>query len=118
MGTFHTTIALSGLDATEWETVDALVDTGAPISGAPTALLRNLGVTTLFRQEFTLADGRTRDMELGHAWLRIGERQVITLIVFNEDRSEPILGALALEALFLGVDPVNQQLTPVKAWLA
>ncbi len=118
MGAFHTPIALSSLDAEEWETMDALVDTGAAISSAPASILHSLGVATLFRQEFTLADGRTRDIELGHAWLRIGERQVITLVVFNEEGSEPILGALALEALFLGADPVNQRLIPVRAWLA
>ncbi len=37
-----------------------------------------------------------------------------TIVVFEEDGVEPVLGALALESLRLVVDPLNARLAPVE----
>ena len=58
-------------------------------------------------------------MDLGDALGLTGRRarRPITLVVFNDEGTPPLLGALALEALFLGVDPVRQRLVPVDGLL-
>ena len=38
----------------------------------------------------------------------------MTLILFNDEGTVPLLGALALEGVFLGVGPHVQQLVPVQ----
>ena len=67
-----------------------------------------------------MANGTTRDMDVGQAWLRTGldcadagGRQVITLVAFSEDYTTPLLGSLALETLRLAADPVGQRLFPM-----
>lgn len=53
-------------------------------------------------------------MEIGQIWIRIEGREVITQVMFNDEGTEPLLGAVALEGAFLGVDPVNQTLLPIR----
>ncbi|MCE2469437.1 MAG: aspartyl protease family protein [Dehalococcoidia bacterium] len=118
MGTFSTEIAIGGLDRERWATVDALVDTGASIVSAPASLLRGLGVEPAWKQGFEFADGETREMDVGHAWVRVGGREITTQVLFNEEGSAALLGALALEGAFLGVNPVRKRLMPVGGWLA
>ncbi len=118
MGLFNVEIGIGHRDREDWETLDALVDTGASITAAPASLLRGLGVERRWTQSFTLADGVTREMEIGEARVRAGGREVTTLVLFNDEGSPPLLGALALEGLFLGVDPVEKRLIPVGGWLA
>ena len=53
-------------------------------------------------------------MDVGQTWIRVGEKELITLVLFNEEDTQPLLGALALEAAFMGVDSVGQRLIPVE----
>ena len=114
MGTFSVEIGIGGRDRDEWVTLDALVDTGAFITSAPASLLRGLGLEPMRTQEFELADGGTREMELGQTWVRVADREVITLVLFNDEDSTPLLGALTLEGVFMGVDPVRKRLVPLE----
>ena len=75
------------------------------------------GITPIMRQEFQFAQGEIREMEIGRTWVRFAGREVLTLVLFNEDGSPPLLGALALEEAFLGVDPVGRRLIPVRGLL-
>ena len=118
MGTFRAEIMIGGLNRERWETLDALVDTGASITAAPASLLQGIGVEPLRYQAFKLASGEVREMAIGQAWVQVDGREIITLVLFNEEGSTPLLGALALEGAFLGVDPVEQRLVPVDGWLA
>lgn len=118
MGMFNVEIGIGHRDREEWKTLDALVDTGASVTAAPASLLRELGVERRWTQSFTLTDGATREMEVGEARVRAGGREVTTLILFNHEGSMPVLGALALEGMFLSVDPVAQRLVPVGGLLA
>ena len=52
--------------------------------------------------QFMLADGRILDNDLGYMRMRVGDKSVITLVIFAEPESEPLLGAYALEGLALG----------------
>ena len=118
MGTFSVEIGIGSRDRDEWVTLDALVDTGAFVTSAPASLLRRLGVEPMRKQEFTFADGSTREMEIGQARVRVGDREVTTLVMFNDEGSTPLLGTLALAGVFMGVDPVHKRLVPIRAVMA
>ena len=97
-----------------WTTLDALVDTGASIISVPASILRELGVEPLTTQSFRFAQGEVRRMNVGQTWLRVEGREVVTLVLFNEEGTPPLLGALALEGVFMGVDPIAKRLVPVE----
>ena len=97
-----------------WTSTDALVDTGASISSAPASVLHDLGVPSLVKQNFRFGQGEVRSMDVGQTWIRVEDKDVITLVLFNEEDTQPLLGALALEGVFVGVDPVGKRLLPVE----
>jgi len=90
-----------------------VVDGGAAYTSAPGSVLRRLGITPHDRRVFLLADGRTVERDAGRAWVRVDGRQEITLVIFGDDQTPPLLGAYTLEGLALQVDPVNQRLVPL-----
>ena len=110
MGTFTVQIAIGDPQRDRWTSMDALVDTGASISSAPASILRELGVTPFVKQSFRFGQGEVRHMDVGQTWIRVEDREVITLVLFNEEDTQPLLGALALEGVFMGVDPVGKRL--------
>ncbi len=116
MGVFSVPVEVSDLAWSRVERVDAWVDTGAFYTSLPRPLLESLGIVTHKRERFMLADGRLVEKDLGHMWIRVGDRTEITLVLFAEPDSEPLLGAYTLEGLALDVDVVNRRLTP-KPWL-
>ena len=118
MGTFSVEIGIGSRDHDEWVALDALVDTGAFVTSVPASLLRRLGVEPVRTQEFTFPNGKTREMEIGQARVRVCDREVITLVVFNDEGSTPLLGALTLEGVFMGADPVHKRLVPIRAVMA
>jgi hypothetical protein len=56
-------------------------------------------------------------MDMGETRVRVEGMETTTWILFVEENSNPLLGALTLEALLLGVDPFNRQLVPVEGLL-
>ena len=115
MGTFFTPVEIAGPDQERFETVDALVDTGASYSMMPASLLRSLGVSPFEGQEFRLANGEMIHREIGEANVRIDGRVTTTPVVFSDERSHSILGAMTLEQFSLAVDPVDMRLVPTSA---
>ena len=114
MGTFSVQIAVGDPEGQRWTTLDALVDTRASITSVPSLILRELGVRPLAQEQFRFAQGETRTMDVGQTWVRVEGRERITLVVLNEEGTTPLLGALALEAAFMAIDPVAQKLVPVE----
>ena len=112
MGTFTSTLRISSMDGRESRDIEATVDTGAAYTTLPTKLLRELGVEPMGQRRFLLADGRRVFMDFGQAWASINGESVVTVVVFGEDNSPPLLGAYTLEGLALAVDPVGQRLVP------
>ena len=115
MGAFSVQVNIGDPQRERWTTLDALVDTGASITSSPASVLRDMGVTPLMRQAFRFAQGEVREMDIGQTWVRVEGREVITLVLFNDEGTPPLLGALALEGAFLGVDPIGQRLVPVQS---
>ena len=68
------------------------------------------------RESFRLADGRVVEIEIGHAFIKVGDRAEITLVLFGEPESPTLLGASSLEGLRLNVDASAQRLVPMP-WL-
>ena len=114
MGTFSVQIEIGDSGREQWVAMDALVDTGASITSAPGSVLRELGVEPEFRQIFQFAQGETRQMNIGYARVRFEGKEVVTQVLFNDEGTPPLLGAMALEGAYLGVDPVAKRLIPVR----
>ncbi|MCY3801134.1 MAG: retroviral-like aspartic protease family protein [Chloroflexi bacterium] len=114
MGAFNVPISIGDRNGVRWTTLDALVDTGASITSVPASVLRELGVEPLTTQSFRFAQGEVRQMDVGQTWLRVEGREIVTLVLFNEEGAPPLLGALALEGVFMGVDPIAKRLIPVE----
>jgi len=117
MGTFKVQMEIGDATGEHWESIEALVDTGATYMMVPAPLLRRLGVNPHTRDVFTLADGRPAEHDIGRGWIRVSGRSEITLVVFGEADTEPLLGAYALEGLRLAPDPVGRRLVPVPGLL-
>jgi predicted aspartyl protease len=117
MGTFRVEVEIGDAAGERWETIEALVDTGATYTTVSAALLRRLGVTPHTRDTFVLADGRHVERDIGRSFIRVSGRAEVTLLVFAEADTSPHLGAYALEGLRLTVDPVGRRLVPVPGLL-
>ena len=113
MGVFSVAISIGDTEGELWEDLSATVDTGAFMMSVPGSLLRGIGITPSFTDNFRTADGGVRSMDVGPALLRLNGREVITYIAFNDDYTTPLLGSLALETLRMAVDPVDQRLFPL-----
>lgn len=113
MGIFSVEISIGGTDSGQWADLSATVDTGAFMMSMPGSLLQSLRVVPSFTENVRMADGRTRAMDIGYAWLRLNGREVMTFVAFNDDYTTPLLGSLALETLRMYVDPVEQRLIPM-----
>lgn len=117
MDTFSVPMEVGTLDGQSYETIEALVDTGASYTVAPAGLLNRLRITPREHIEFELADGRIIELGIGEARVRIDGRDAVTLVVFGEEGVSPLLGAYTLEGVRLAVDPLRQLLVPTRALL-
>ena len=102
----------------EWQRtkpLEALVDTGTTFSAVPGSVLHELGAEPTVRREVEFAHGEVREMAEG--WMRVvvEMQDILTPVMFNEEGTETLLGAVALEEALLGVDPVGQRLALVRA---
>ena len=110
MGIFRVPIEIGDLQASRFETVEALVDTGATYTMIPRSLLARLGISPGWRRTFALADGREREFDMAETRARLGGVTVTTIVLFGEENVTPLLGAYTLEGFGLAVDPARQRL--------
>ncbi len=99
--------------AENWVSLSALVDTGATMTAVPASVLRQLGVEPTTRKAFQFAQGEIRTMDIGYARLRVEDQEIISQVLFNDEGTPALLGAIALENAFLGVDRLAQRLVPI-----
>src|SRR2546428_7418202 len=118
MSTFRQHVEVGAIDGSSSRELDAWVDTGAAYTGIPRPVLEELGITPAFRRRFQLADGSKIERDCAQVGVRIDGSRLITVCVFGDEGSEPLLGAVTLEEMGLGVDPLNQRLVPVTLLLA
>ncbi len=118
METFLISIEISGADRERFETVDALVDARSTYSAMPASLLRSLGVSPFAkRQSFNPDDGSRICRDLGQMSVRMNGEVLTTPVVFADESSHPILGAVTLAAFCLEADYANQRLIEATAFL-
>ena len=117
MGTFTVHIQIGDLAGGQFFDITALVDTGATYTTVSGSLLARLGVVQEGCRSFELADNRVAEYPIGQARIRLEGQELIVLVVFALEDTDPLLGATSLEIFGLGVDPVRQQLVPVTALL-
>ncbi|MFQ5882321.1 MAG: aspartyl protease family protein [Candidatus Methylomirabilales bacterium] len=118
-GTLRVMISLSHTTNADANTVvECLVDTGAAYSQFPKSLLASLGIAPTGERTIIYADGRRVNCQVGEARVSLNNRQTPTLVLFGEEGAPVLLGAMTLEGLALGVDPLGRQLVPVDVPMA
>lgn len=117
MGTFTVPLEVADPQGRHYETVAALVDSGATYTALPVSILESLSVVPHAARRFVLADGRRIELGFGRTWMRLDGHEEISPVVFQEEGAQPLLGAVTLEIFGLGIDPVNRRLIPVDAFL-
>ena len=117
IGVFQVELEIGDPQGEHFETVDALVDSGATYTTLPESLLLKLGVVPLSRANFILADGSRMKRGIGQTWMRLRGEEFIVPVVFGTEATQPLLGAVTLEIFRLGIDPVRQRLIPVDGLL-
>lgn len=117
MGTFSVPIEVGDIQGNRFEGLDVLVDTGATATMIASSVLQRLGIAPVRRQAFVYANGERVQLEMGEVRVRVEGRETPTWVIFGAEGAMPLLGAHALEGVFLGVDPIGQRLIPVDGLL-
>jgi predicted aspartyl protease len=115
MGLFHVRGRLSG-PAGPAEDVEFLVDTGATLLVVPKPLADRLGLLPRRTQPIVIAGGQRDAWPVAEVRLGLDGNEVTTPC-FIAPGGPPLLGAVALESLFLAVDPVAKRLVPVEGFV-
>jgi clan AA aspartic protease len=117
VGTFNVRIECGDQQQRRFVGIDALVDTGASYTTLPASTLRDLDVKPMRRREFIMANGQRISRDVGQTWVRLNGHEVMTVVVFGDEGTIPLLGAVTLEEMGLGVDPLGRKLIDVPGLL-
>ena len=115
MGLTHVAVRLLHSDGTDTYNADFLVDTGTMDTMAPASELKKIGIKSIGKDLYELANGDVCEFEHGNAEIEFMGELIPTRILFGPDNSEPILGVIALETAGFLVDPKNQTLRKRRA---
>ena len=113
MGTFNVQLEIGDPEGQRYETVEAMVDSGAAYTFLPPSLLRRLGVVPRSMRQFVLADGSRIERGFSSTWVRMNGESQMSPVVFGDENATPLLGAVTLEIFAMGIDPVRQRLISV-----
>ena len=113
MGVFTIPIQIAVRPGEVFHEFDATVDTGATMTSLPASVLEGIGIRRAESVDYELANGETGQLDIGEARVRVDGRETWTWVLFGEETSPVLLGAMTLEELLLGVDPRNGRLTRV-----
>ncbi len=116
MGLMHATVTVRNpADPTRASDIDFLVDTGAYDCLVPRRQLEAIGLVAKGTRVYRLADGSQLRFDTTVAEVEYKSDVVGMTVIMGADEAIPLLGAIALEALGLEVDPVNKRLHRVPA---
>jgi predicted aspartyl protease len=115
MGLFRVTGRLTGPTGRS-EDVELLVDTGATLLVVPRSLADRLELVARRSQHVVIAGGQRVAWPVAELRLAISGQDVTTPCFIAPD-GPALLGAVALESLFLAVDPVAKRLIPVEGFV-
>jgi predicted aspartyl protease len=114
MGLFHVKGRLTG-PTRRVEEVELLVHTGT-LSVVPRLLAEKLELQPTRSQRVVIAGGQRDGWPIAEARLALNGDE-ITTTCFIAPEGPALLGAVALESLFLAVDPVGKRLVPVDGFV-
>ncbi len=112
MGIFNYVFDVGDPQGQRFESVEAMVDTGSTFTVLPATLLERIGVPIQRRLSFEISDGSELELDVGETLIRLAGQTITTTVVFAEEGTPSLLGAVALETALLAVDPVGQTLVP------
>jgi clan AA aspartic protease len=115
MGLFHVKERLTGPTGRA-EEVEMLVDTGATLTVVPRSLAERLELKAARSQSIVIAGGCRDVWPVAEARLALNGAEITTSCFIAPD-GPTLLGAVALESLFLAVDPVAKRLIPVDGFV-
>ncbi len=96
-----------GPDKERTAAVEFMADTGSLYTVVAPDLAAELGLSFPVPNTLALADGTRVNAPVGLAYLRIGDREGGTLVAAM-DVVEPLLGAVAMQALGIKVNPEDE----------
>lgn len=108
MGTFYWAMEIGPVDGSKFETLNAMVDTGAAFSQVPGSTLRGLGIEPTGYVTSQVSDGTVVRDEVAEVKIRIDGRETYSTALFGEEGSPTLMGSYALEGVVLAVDPHNE----------
>ncbi len=114
MGLFRVIGRLTGPTGIS-EDVELLVDTGATLLVVPTPLAERLELVARRTQAVLIAGEHRASWPVAEVRLALDSAEVATPC-FIAPSGPALLGAVALESLFLAVDPVAKRLVPVEGF--
>ena len=114
MGTFNVDVEIANYTGGDFQSINALVDTGSTHATVPASVLEQLGVEPERQRPFRLADNRVVQYATGFARVRFGGDEAVVQVVFGPEDIDACIGATTLENLSLAVDPIEQTLVPVE----
>ena len=115
MGLFRVSARLTGPTGRS-EQVELLFDSGATLLVVPRDLADRLGVVPKRQQPVVIAGGKREVWPVAEVRLNL-DGQEVTTPCFVAPGGPPLLGAVALESLFLAIDPVAKRLVPVEGFV-
>lgn len=115
MGLFRVHARLTG-PAGVAEEAELLVDTGATLLVVPGEMAGRLGLVPTRSHPVVIAGGARAVWPVAEVRLLL-DGQEVTTPCFIAPGGPPLLGAVALESLFLAVDPVAKRLIPVEGFV-
>ncbi|MYA62983.1 MAG: hypothetical protein F4X94_10485 [Dehalococcoidia bacterium] len=106
-------IQISDADRERWVSVDSLVNPGRFMTAVPSSVLRGLGIVPTDTRRVRFTEGKeARQMDIGYAWVRLERKDANLQVLFNDEGTQPVIGRMALDGLFLGFDPDTKRFTP------
>lgn len=112
MGVFTKRVTFAHWERRATVDVDAVIDTGSSLCVVPESVATTLGSQTVGSGTFVRADGSTVDFPVAGLRVELEGRVAFITTAVAPAPAEPILGASALEALGLGVEPGTEKLIP------
>lgn len=115
MGTFYVTLRVADRFRERYANIDALVDTGSTHTSLPESLLDELGIERERVRRFELADNRIIEYPVGETRVVLEGVERTVPVMFAPDDEMPLVGAVTLHTLGLGVAADGERLFPVVA---
>ena len=94
---------------------DFLVRVDASDSLAPASELTRIGVQSVGRTVYELANGTVQEYPFGLVEIKFMGQVTAGRVIFGPDNAEPILGVTALESVGITIDPTSRTLKRLPA---